>query len=299
MATYTLSGADAEAGRKRALELFPELEKRLDYPARSLSGGEQQMVVLAQALVSHPRFVIIDELSLGLAPVVVNRLIPTIKAIAESGIGVLLIEQFATVALGLANRAYIMEDGRIQFSGQASQLRENPELLQSAYLLRGPTPPPRRVGRVGRWIGAGERRPAVLMTVRGLEHVLVLADDIDVTRDFYRDVVGLSVGDRPPLGLPGVLAVRRLGRPSAASTSPSVVRTPRMPLVWGCRCRSAIRGSDPVDHVAFSAGDWDAVDGPARAIWRARGDECRPGRAAPGVHRGSERGAGRDQRVGP
>jgi branched-chain amino acid transport system ATP-binding protein len=137
VATYTLPSGDAEAGRKRALELFPELEKRLEYPARSLSGGEQQMVVLAQALVSHPRFVIIDELSLGLAPVVVNRLVPTIRAIAESGIGVLLIEQFATIALGLANRAYIMEGGRIQFSGHASQLRENPDLLHSAYLLRG------------------------------------------------------------------------------------------------------------------------------------------------------------------
>jgi branched-chain amino acid transport system ATP-binding protein len=136
VATYTLGGSEAEAGRKRALELFPELEKRLEYAARSLSGGEQQMVVLAQALVSAPRFVIIDELSLGLAPVVVNRLVPTIRSIAESGIGVLLIEQFATLALGLANRAYIMEGGRIQFSGLASQLRENPDLLQSAYLLR-------------------------------------------------------------------------------------------------------------------------------------------------------------------
>lgn len=137
VATYTLSGADAEAGRKRALELFPELEKRLDYSARSLSGGEQQMVVLAQAMVSRPRFVLIDELSLGLAPVVVNRLVPTIRSFAESGIGVLLIEQFATLALGLANRAYVMESGRIRFSGTASQLRANPELLQSAYLLRG------------------------------------------------------------------------------------------------------------------------------------------------------------------
>ncbi len=136
VATYRLPGAEGEAGRKRALELFPELEKRLDYAARSLSGGEQQMVVLAQALVSRPRFVIIDELSLGLAPVVVNRLVPTIRAIAESGIGVLLIEQFATVALGLAQNAYVMEGGRIRFSGQASQLREKPELLQSAYLLR-------------------------------------------------------------------------------------------------------------------------------------------------------------------
>jgi branched-chain amino acid transport system ATP-binding protein len=137
VATYALSGADATAGYKRALELFPELEKRLDYAARSLSGGEQQMVVLAQALVSHPRFVIIDELSLGLAPVIVNRLVPTIRSVAESGVGVLLIEQFAALALGLANRAYIMEGGRIQFSGMAKELRDKPEMLQSAYLLRG------------------------------------------------------------------------------------------------------------------------------------------------------------------
>ncbi|MFZ0975084.1 MAG: ABC transporter ATP-binding protein [Solirubrobacteraceae bacterium] len=136
VATYTMSTADATAGRKRALELFPELEKRLGYPARSLSGGEQQMVVLAQALVSHPRFVIIDELSLGLAPVVINRLVPTIQSVAEAGAGVLLIEQFATLALGLANRAYIMEGGQIQYSGMASELKENPAMLQSAYLLR-------------------------------------------------------------------------------------------------------------------------------------------------------------------
>jgi branched-chain amino acid transport system ATP-binding protein len=137
VATYTLARAEAEAGRKHALELFPELEKRLGAPARALSGGEQQMVVLAQAIVSKPRYVIIDELSLGLAPVVVQRLIPTIRAIAESGAGVLLIEQFATVALGLAERAYVIEHGRIEYSGPASELRERPELLQSAYLLRG------------------------------------------------------------------------------------------------------------------------------------------------------------------
>ena len=95
------------------------------------------MVVLAQALVSQPRYMLIDELSLGLAPVVISRLIPTIRAVAESGIGVLLIEQFATVALGLANRAYVLEGGRLRFSGLASQLREKPELLRSAYLLRG------------------------------------------------------------------------------------------------------------------------------------------------------------------
>jgi branched-chain amino acid transport system ATP-binding protein len=137
IATYSLPGGQAKAGRARALELFPELEKRLTTQARALSGGEQQMVVLAQALVSEPKFVIIDELSLGLAPVVVQRLIPTIKQVTEAGIGVLLIEQFATVALGMSNRAYVMEGGRVQYSGEAKELREKPELLHSAYLLRG------------------------------------------------------------------------------------------------------------------------------------------------------------------
>jgi branched-chain amino acid transport system ATP-binding protein len=136
VATYTLKGAAAEAGRTRALEMFPELKKRLSTQTRSLSGGEQQMVVLAQALVSAPKFVIIDELSLGLAPVVVQRLIPTIRAVAESGIGVLLIEQFATVALGLSNGAYVMEGGRIMYSGSAKELRDDPSRLHSAYLLR-------------------------------------------------------------------------------------------------------------------------------------------------------------------
>jgi branched-chain amino acid transport system ATP-binding protein len=137
VATYSLSRAEAEAGLSFALELFPELEARLGVPARSLSGGEQQMLVLAQGLVSKPSFMLIDELSLGLAPVVLQRLIPRIRTMAESGVGVLLIEQFATVALGLANQAHVMERGRLRFSGLASELNEKPELLESAYLLRG------------------------------------------------------------------------------------------------------------------------------------------------------------------
>ncbi len=141
VATYALSPAAAAAGRSRALELFPALEKRRAVPARSLSGGEQQMVVLAQALVSQPKFILIDELSLGLAPVVVNRLIPVIRAVADSGTGVLLIEQFATVALGLATSAYVMEGGVVRYAGTASELRDKPDLLHSAYLLRGSTAP--------------------------------------------------------------------------------------------------------------------------------------------------------------
>jgi branched-chain amino acid transport system ATP-binding protein len=140
VASYALTGEQARVGRDRVLELFPQLGQRLTALARTLSGGEQQMVVLAQALISEPRYLLIDELSLGLAPVVVSRLIPVIASVAESGTGVLLIEQFATVALGLAHRAYIMEGGRIRFSGLASELRAHPELLSSAYLLRGSSP---------------------------------------------------------------------------------------------------------------------------------------------------------------
>ena len=137
VASYALSREAAQAGRTKVLALFPQLEQRLAALARTLSGGEQQMVVLAQALIAQPRYMLIDELSLGLAPVVVSRLIPVIRTIAEGGTGVLLIEQFATVALGLANQAHVMEGGRIRFSGPASELRAHPELLQSAYLLRG------------------------------------------------------------------------------------------------------------------------------------------------------------------
>jgi branched-chain amino acid transport system ATP-binding protein len=136
VATYSLGTAHAKEGIAYALELFPELEKRWSQTARLLSGGEQQMVVLAQALVSRPKVLLVDELSLGLAPVIVKRLVPTLEAVAAGGVGVLLIEQFAHVALGLAQTAYVIEGGRIRYHGSAQKLKDEPELLQSAYLLR-------------------------------------------------------------------------------------------------------------------------------------------------------------------
>jgi branched-chain amino acid transport system ATP-binding protein len=140
VATYSLNRSDARTGIDYALELFPELEKRWRIAARLLSGGEQQMLVLAQALVSQPKIVLVDELSLGLAPVVVKRLVPTLESVAAKGVGVLLIEQFAHVALGLAESAYVLEGGRIQYHGSARRLRDEPELLHSAYLLRDQRP---------------------------------------------------------------------------------------------------------------------------------------------------------------
>jgi branched-chain amino acid transport system ATP-binding protein len=135
VATYALSRQDAKSGIAYALELFPELERRWTAPGRSLSGGEQQMVVLAQALVSRPSTLLVDELSLGLAPIVVKRLVPAIESVAASGAGVLLIEQFAHLALSLANAAYVLKGGRMRYEGTADDLKARPGILHSAYLM--------------------------------------------------------------------------------------------------------------------------------------------------------------------
>jgi branched-chain amino acid transport system ATP-binding protein len=137
VATYSLPSDEAKQGVERALDLFPELKQRWRLSTRSLSGGEQQMVVLAQAVAARPKTLLVDELSLGLAPVVVKRLVPMLESVARSGVGVLLIEQFAHVALGLANSVYVLEGGVIRYHGTAAELRDNPDILHSAYLLRG------------------------------------------------------------------------------------------------------------------------------------------------------------------
>lgn len=117
-----------------ALEQFPELEKRIDSPTALLSGGEQQMVVLARAFAAKPRILLIDEMSLGLAPVVFMRLMPIVTSIAESGVGVLLVEQFTQLALGLAREAVVVAGGQVSFQGTSEALQEDPKLLHRAYL---------------------------------------------------------------------------------------------------------------------------------------------------------------------
>lgn len=127
--------ARTEAVMHEVLASFPELEKRIDATSAVLSGGEQQMVVLARAFASKPRFLLIDEMSLGLAPVVFMRLLPIIERIAESGVGVLLVEQFTHLALGIADEAMVVSSGRVsQAQGPASALAEDAELLRLAYL---------------------------------------------------------------------------------------------------------------------------------------------------------------------
>jgi branched-chain amino acid transport system ATP-binding protein len=127
--------ADREV--EAALEVFPELKLRLNVAGQNLSGGQKQMVVVAQALISRPRFLLIDELSFGLAPAVVQRIGQTISSVAKQGVGILLIEQFTTLALSLATRAYVMERGDITFTGEAEELRRKPEILHGAYLASG------------------------------------------------------------------------------------------------------------------------------------------------------------------
>ncbi|HEY3240261.1 MAG TPA: ATP-binding cassette domain-containing protein, partial [Acidimicrobiia bacterium] len=133
-----LRGAEAEAAAADAIVHFPVLGLRLDQPAGTLSGGEQQMLALAQAFVSRPRLLLVDELSLGLAPAVVGRLLEVIRTIRDRGTTVVLVEQSVTTALALADVAYFMEKGEIRFRGPAAELAARPDLLRAVFLRPGP-----------------------------------------------------------------------------------------------------------------------------------------------------------------
>jgi len=132
-----LPKAEAEQRIEQALELFPELRPRLDVDARNLSGGQKQMVNIAQALMIQPRYLLIDELSFGLAPAIVVRLGDVLRRVTAAGVGVLLIEQFTTLALQLASRAFVMERGSVVFDGSSAELEAHPEILHGAYLASG------------------------------------------------------------------------------------------------------------------------------------------------------------------
>lgn len=117
-----------------AYRWFPELVKRRDVLASNLSGGEQQMLVLARALLCKPAFLMIDELSLGLAPLIVQRLLSLLVSLARDGLGILLVEQYANLALEIGHHAYVMNHGSIVLEGTCSELLSDPTALHEAYL---------------------------------------------------------------------------------------------------------------------------------------------------------------------
>ena len=123
-----------EERRERVLETFPWLKERLNQPAGSLSGGEQQQLALAKALLLDPKVLCIDELSLGLAPVVVGELLEIVKRIHDSGVTLIVVEQSLNIACELCHRAIFMEKGAVRFEGRTVELLERDDIARAVFL---------------------------------------------------------------------------------------------------------------------------------------------------------------------
>ncbi|WP_342078632.1 ATP-binding cassette domain-containing protein [Yoonia sp. SS1-5] len=129
-----LSDADLADEVAAVYATFPELKKISGRMAGALSGGQQQMVALGQALVARPKYLMIDEMSLGLAPVIIERLIGVLHTLRDRGIGILLIEQFTHLALDVADFCYVLSGGQVRFSGLPAELKQDRRILENAYL---------------------------------------------------------------------------------------------------------------------------------------------------------------------
>jgi branched-chain amino acid transport system ATP-binding protein len=135
MGAYLRSRADFREDLDRVYELFPLLHERRNQLAGTLSGGEQQMVAMGRALMARPKLLLMDEPSMGLAPILVERSFEIIKQVHEAGVALLVVEQNANVSLSIADRGYVLSTGRIVLQGKASELIQHEE-LRRAYLGR-------------------------------------------------------------------------------------------------------------------------------------------------------------------
>jgi ABC-type branched-subunit amino acid transport system ATPase component len=132
--TVKLGRGERQQRIARELDTFPALADRRSIPARDLSGGQQQMLALAMALVHEPEILLIDELSLGLAPLVVEELLGVVQSLKARGQTMIVVEQSLNVALAFADRAVFMEKGRVQFEGPAQELLERDDLAKAVFL---------------------------------------------------------------------------------------------------------------------------------------------------------------------
>jgi ABC-type branched-subunit amino acid transport system ATPase component/ABC-type branched-subunit amino acid transport system permease subunit len=186
----------AEA-RERVLTLFPVLRDRLDQRAGTMSGGEQQMLALAQAFLGSPRLLLIDELSLGLAPTVVAELLEVVRGQVASGVTVVLVEQSVNVALTVAKRAVFLEKGEVRFTGPTAELLERPDVLHSVFLTgHAPHRPAAPAAALPSGDGAvSEAEPGVVLSCSGLVKrfggVTAVADvDLEVRQGQVLGLIG-------------------------------------------------------------------------------------------------------------
>ena len=235
---------DTSAALERVHELFPALRSRGSAPAGDLSGGQQQMLALGMAFLSRPRLLMIDELSLGLAPVVVGQLLPVIEEMRAQGTTIVLVEQSVNVALEVADRAFFLEKGEVRFAGPTADLLRRPDVLRSVFLANGTpggagepeangsAPEPRPVADADHSTASGER----------------LLDVADVTRSFG----GIAAVDRASFDVGTNEIVGIIGPNGAGKTT----------------LFDLVSGFVPVDHGRIRLAGEDVTD--LRAAARAR-----------------------------
>jgi branched-chain amino acid transport system ATP-binding protein len=248
--------AGVAAATDEALAMFPVLAQRLDTPAGDLSGGQQQMLALSMSFIMRPRVLLVDELSLGLAPTVVGQLLPVIERLAADGTTVVLVEQSVNVALTVAQRAYFMERGTIRFSGATEDLLARPDLLRSVFLAGAAGGHPDEAGDV----------EPVTPAVNGDS---VSPDAPSTNGDAVTPGVPASNGDTVILVTPSTNG----DRPVVPSSEPTAVPSPTMaaaatstdgdaarpPALRVVELSVSFGGIRAVDEVSFEVADHEIV----------------------------------------